>query len=68
MGLKVSDVLFELPIRGVQDAGKGKIVVTQPQAKVYLLSFESGPDNRLLSVRFQLFFLLILFLDVSSLP
>lgn len=56
MVAQVSEILFELPIRGEQDGGKGKIVVTQPKANVYLLSFENGPDNRLLSVRFDLFF------------
>jgi hypothetical protein len=41
------DVLFELPI---EDTG-GKIVVTRPAEKVYLVTFSSGADNRLTTVR-----------------
>jgi hypothetical protein len=40
------DLLFELPI----DATNGKIVVTRPKDRVYLLTFTSGADNRLITV------------------
>ncbi|KAK3684702.1 hypothetical protein LTR37_020032 [Vermiconidia calcicola] len=39
---KRGDVLFELPI-----GGTGNIVVSQPAAKVYLVTFRDGADNRL---------------------
>lgn len=38
--------LFRLPIAET----KGGIVVTEPQPQVYLISFASPPDNRLLTV------------------
>lgn len=41
------DTLFELPI----ESSGGKIVVTSPAEKVYLLTFSSEPDNRLTTVR-----------------
>lgn len=65
MVAKASEVLFELPIRGDQDGGKGRIVATQPKPKVYLLSFENGPDNRLLSVRVSSRFLTLLLSTLS---
>lgn len=37
--------LFKLPI-----ANEGSVVVTQPADKVYLLTFTSPPDNRLVTV------------------
>jgi hypothetical protein len=40
------DLLFELAI-----GETGNIVVTQPAPKVYLITFTSGPDNRLTTVR-----------------
>lgn len=46
------DILFELPIGGAKITGKGntgKIVCTQPRPKIYLLTFENGPDNRLVT-------------------
>ena len=39
------EVLFKLPIEGV-----GKVVCTQPAKQVYLVTFTSGADNRLVSV------------------
>lgn len=42
---KQGSVLFELPI-----GQAGKIVVTEPAKKVYLLTFSSPPDNRLTTV------------------
>lgn len=42
------EVLFELPIG---DSGKdGSVVVSQQAKQVYLLTFCSGADNRLISV------------------
>ena len=40
-------VLFELPIA----ATSGKVVCTQPAKQVYLITWTSGADNRLLTVR-----------------
>jgi len=39
-------ILFELPI-----ADKGNVICTQPREKVYLVTFTSPPDNRLVTVR-----------------
>lgn len=39
------DLLFELAI-----GKEGNIVVTQPAPKVYLVTFTSPPDNRLVTV------------------
>ncbi|KAF7196327.1 Enoyl-CoA delta isomerase 3 [Pseudocercospora fuligena] len=47
-----SSILFDLPIRGEKDigiGGKGQIICTQPQPKVYLLTFTNAPDNRLVT-------------------
>ncbi|KAK4893979.1 hypothetical protein LTR27_007785 [Elasticomyces elasticus] len=41
---KGGEVLFELPI-----GAKGKVVTTRPKPNVYLITFASGPDNRLTS-------------------
>lgn len=38
--------LFQVPI-----GDSGKVVVTEPTSKVYLLTFSSPPDNRLTSAR-----------------
>jgi hypothetical protein len=43
---QAGEVLFRLPIA----ATNGEIVVTQPQTQVYLLTFNSPADNRLLPV------------------
>ena len=40
------NVLFRVPI----DGDAGQVVVTQPAEKVYLLTFGSPPDNRLVTV------------------
>lgn len=40
--------LFEVPI-----GNAGKITVTEPAAKVYLVTFASPPDNRLTTVSLQ---------------
>lgn len=40
------EVLFELPIEG-----GGNVVCTQPAKQIYLVTFTSGADNRLTSVR-----------------
>jgi hypothetical protein len=40
-----SEGLFELPI-----GDRGRVVVSQPKDKVYLITFSSPPDNRLTSV------------------
>jgi hypothetical protein len=37
--------LFEVPI-----GNSGKVTVTEPAAKVYLVTFASPPDNRLTTV------------------
>lgn len=39
-------VLFEVSIEG----GAGNVVCTQPAKQVFLITFTSGPDNRLISV------------------
>lgn len=41
----VDNELFKLPI-----AGDGHVIVAQPAEKVYLLTFQSPPDNRLTTV------------------
>lgn len=46
MAAKRGAVLFELPV-----GAQGKLVCTQPKDKVYLVTFTSPPDNRLISVR-----------------
>lgn len=46
---QTGEVLFKLPIA----VTKGEIVVTQPQPQVYLLTFNSPQDNRLLPVSDQ---------------
>lgn len=42
---KRGDMLFELPI-----GDKGNLVCTAPKDKVYLITFTSPPDNRLVTV------------------
>jgi len=42
--MKRGAVLFELPI-----GEKGNLICTQPKEKVYLLTFKSGADNRLIT-------------------
>ncbi|QIW98710.1 hypothetical protein AMS68_004228 [Peltaster fructicola] len=58
MGVK-STVLFKLPIES-----NGSVVVTQPAEKVYLLTFTSPPDNRLVTSFCQA---IILALDIIEL-
>jgi hypothetical protein len=41
----MANALFEVPI-----GSSGKVTVTEPAAKVYLVTFASGPDNRLTTV------------------
>jgi hypothetical protein len=43
---QAGEVLFKLPIA----VTNGEIVVTQPKPQVYLLTFNSPQDNRLLPV------------------
>lgn len=45
------EVLFELPI----EATGGSVVCTLPAKQVYLITFASGADNRLVSVCFNAF-------------
>jgi hypothetical protein len=45
---QAGEVLFKLPIA----ATNGEIVVTQPKPQVYLLTFNSPDDNRLLAVSY----------------
>ena len=43
--IMATSTLFEVPI-----GNSGKVAVTEPAAKVYLLTFTSPPDNRLTTV------------------
>lgn len=43
------EVLFELPIEGTG----GNVVCTLPAKQIYLITFTSGADNRLISVCFE---------------
>ena len=47
MAKERGEVLFELPI----DGSGGNVTVTQPAKQIYLITFTSGADNRLISVR-----------------
>lgn len=46
------EVLFELPIAGIDSHEGGKVVVTKPAKGVYLVAWSSGADNRLIKVCF----------------
>ncbi|KAM3416541.1 enoyl-CoA hydratase/isomerase family protein [Cercospora zeina] len=46
---KTGPVLFEVPIDTGDKETSGNIICTEPASKVYLLTFSSGPDNRLRS-------------------
>ena len=41
----MANALFDVPI-----GNSGKVTVTEPAAKVYLVTFASAPDNRLTTV------------------
>ena len=41
----MANALFDVPI-----GSSGKVTVTEPAAKVYLVTFASAPDNRLTTV------------------
>ena len=47
-----TSTLFEVPI-----GDSGKMTVTEPAAKVYLVTFASPPDNRLTTVSSMSIFL-----------
>lgn len=46
MAKERGEILFELPI----DGSGGNVTVTQPAKQIYLITFTSGADNRLISV------------------